>query len=100
MSIYYKSKAVKSARKIFPKIVIRNLREFPYPKNIATQDRNKLIEFVDLMLNYKIKLINQRTPQEKEMLERQIIINNDNIDKLVNKLFGLTNAEVEQIEIV
>ena len=34
-SIYYKARAVKGARTVFPKLLINNLRELPYPKKIA-----------------------------------------------------------------
>jgi hypothetical protein len=46
-SLYYKQRAVKSDRKIFPKVVIRNVREFPYPRTIEPLKRDQLARLVD-----------------------------------------------------
>jgi hypothetical protein len=37
-SIFYKARGVKGARTVFPRLVINNLRELPYPKTIEQKD--------------------------------------------------------------
>lgn len=39
ISLYYKQRAMKSARRVFPKVVIRNLREFPYPAGMRGREK-------------------------------------------------------------
>ena len=45
MSECYRAFAVKAVRKFFPKIVIRNLREFPVPAKLGEAHHNRTLEF-------------------------------------------------------
>jgi methylase of polypeptide subunit release factors len=98
MSLFYKQRAVKSARRIFPKVVIRNLREFPYPSTKDAFKRTKLIQLVDQMLALHQKLAAATIPADKELYRRQIEATDRQIDGLVYELYGLTEEEVGVVE--
>jgi hypothetical protein len=46
-SLFYKTRAVKGARTVFPKVVINNLRELPYPRSIGRKEKTSLVGLVD-----------------------------------------------------
>ncbi len=98
ISLYYKQKAVKSARKIFPKVVIKNLREFPYPKNISKTNQEKMVALIEKILNCNLKFTKLKSPQEKNILQRQIRSIDSQIDQLVYKLYNLTDEEIKIVE--
>ena len=98
ISVFYKNEAVKGARTIFPKIVIKNLREFPYPLKLDAKVTRNLAGFADTMLDLHQRLATARTPQEKTALDRQIAATDIQLDKLVYALYGLTDAEIKIIE--
>jgi hypothetical protein len=50
------------------------------------------------MLDLNKKLHSARTPSEKEMLQRQIDATDQQIDKLVYELYGLTDEEIRIVE--
>ncbi len=98
MSLFYRQKAVKSARKIFPKVVIKNLREFPYPDTGDIDKSNKLIRFVDRMLVLHEELALTKSERDRELYQRQIDATDREIDKLVYELYGLTDEEIKIVE--
>jgi len=98
ISVYYKQKAVKSARKIFPKVVIRNLREFPYPKMITEKNSDFLSNLIERMIELYSKLLAMKSPHEKQTIQRQIDAIDKQIDALVYKLYGLTEEEINIVE--
>jgi TaqI-like C-terminal specificity domain/Eco57I restriction-modification methylase len=98
LSVFYKNQAVKGARTIFPKVVIKNLREFPYPQTLDDKLTSKLAAYTDIMLVLHSKFAAARTPQEKTALERQIAATDSQIDTLVYELYGLTAEEIAIVE--
>ncbi|HUX30543.1 MAG TPA: N-6 DNA methylase [Thiobacillus sp.] len=104
MSEFYRAFAVKAVRKLFPKIVIRNLREFPIPAMLRKAPYNKTPEFnkisalVDLMIGVHKKLSAAKTPQDTTLLQRQIAVTDKKIDQLVYALYGLTDEEIALVE--
>ena len=97
-SLYYKQRAVKSTRKVFPKVVVRNLREFPFPSEISDRQKAKLVAFVDTMLKLHKDLQAAKTNHEKSLIQRQINVTDKQIDQLVYALYGLTDEEIKIIE--
>jgi hypothetical protein len=97
MSIFYKQKAVKSVRKVFPKVVIKNLREFPYPRTIGTDEGKKVVQLVDQHIDLQKRIAAVKTDQEKTALQRQIDATDQQIDQLVYELYGLTEEEIKII---
>lgn len=59
---------------------------------------DKIVSLVDNMLKLNKKLKKTKTPHEKELLERQIKITDNQIDRLVYELYGLTEEEIRVVE--
>jgi hypothetical protein len=95
MSFYYVGRAVKGARKLFPKIVINNLREFPLPHKIETRE---LVALVERMLKLHEDLATAKTPDAQERLQRDIAQTDRAIDQLVYRLYDLTPEEIALVE--
>jgi len=89
ISIYYKEFAVKGARKLFPKVVIRNLREFPFPHKLEQKSMTRLVTLHDGNAKLQMQLASSRTPYEGAALARQIDMTNRMIDQEGYRLFGL-----------
>lgn len=98
ISLFYKNFAVKGARKIFPKIVIKNLREFPFPKKIPSIQAGHLISLGEKMLSLYGQRATAKTPHEQRFLNRQISATDDSIDRVVYELYGLTIDEIKLVE--
>jgi len=98
VSLFYKQRAVKSARKIFPKVVIRNLREFPYLDTSDEAKRTVLIQLVDRTLALHQKLAAVSIPSDKRFYQREIETTDRQIDALVYELYGLTEEEIAIVE--
>ena len=99
MSIFYKQKAVKSVRKVFPKVVIKNPGEFPYPRTIGTDEGKKVVQLVDQHIDLQKRIAAVKTDQEKTALQRQIDAADHQIDQLVYELYGLTEEEIKIISV-
>ncbi|MBI5047942.1 MAG: Eco57I restriction-modification methylase domain-containing protein [Deltaproteobacteria bacterium] len=102
-SSFLKSQNVNLDREAFPKINANTLERFVVPTintsnptDKATHD--KIASLVDNMLKLNIKLKKIKTPHEKELLERQIKITDNQIDRLVYELYGLTEEEIKVVE--
>ncbi len=89
-SLSYRSRAVKSARKIFPKVVIKSLREFPFPKDPSTAATTALAGYADQMRSASITAYGARTPQEGDLAKRERDRLANVIDQAVCALFGLS----------
>ena len=59
---------------------------------------DKMVSLVDRMLDLNKKLQTVKIAHEKELLERQTKITDDQIDRLVYELYGLTEEERKIIE--
>ena len=84
MSMFYKERAVKGARTIFPKVVIKNLREFPHPSVISSIDRSRLVDLAERMLELHKEFAAAKTGDDKQRLQRQIDATDAQIEKLVH----------------
>jgi hypothetical protein len=98
MSFFYKQRAVKSARTIFPKVVIKNLREFPYPSSIPGSVSERLLRFADQALALHEQLVIAKTTHAKTSVVRQIDATNTQIDRLVYDLYDLSHEEIKVVE--
>ena len=59
---------------------------------------DKIVSLVDRMLDLNKKLQAAKIAHEKDLLERQIKITDDQIDRLVYELYGLTEEEIKTVE--
>ena len=73
-----------------------------YPINFSNPtekaQHDKMVTLVESMLELHKRLASAKTPQEKEMLSRQIELTDEAIDKLVYELYGLTEEEIRFVE--
>ncbi len=84
LSFYHVRQTVKGNRKLFPKIVTKDLKNYPIPK-IELLDQSPFIVLVDKILEFKKKA------KDTKALE-------DEIDRMVYELYGLTEEEIEIVE--
>jgi hypothetical protein len=96
-SVFYKAAAVKGARTIFPKVVVNNLHEFPYPSRVPTAMRGELVGLVMQMMVGRADLMKTRTAYERSVLQRQLDATDRRVDDLVLGLFGLAGDEREAV---
>ena len=100
MTFFYKGYGVKGERKLFPKVVIRNLREFPYPAAPARATVSNLAVSYDRIVATKSNLAAARTPHAKEAASRRLDAYQDELDTAVFTLFGATRKVRDAIEAV
>ncbi|RQV94799.1 restriction endonuclease subunit R, partial [bacterium] len=99
--IYQKSSAVFRGgylRFIYQYLVQLPIRviDFSDPADKARHDR--MVALVETMLALHKRLPEVSTPQEKDVIQRQIAATDAQIDKLVYELYGLTKEEIEVVE--
>ena len=100
-SHYYKQAAVKSSRRIFPKVVTKNLREFPFPKDpkaTNTHTYKTLGSLTQTATELHGQLPLARTAHSAKVIERQIAATDRKIDQLVYELYGLTDDDIRVVE--
>ena len=81
MSYYFQLNTAKAVRKLFPKIILKDLRQFPI-KVISIEEQIPFITFVDEIINTK-----------KENLDTTDL--ESQIDQLVYELYDLTEEEIK-----
>src|ERR1019366_7008573 len=82
-----------------PKVLVGDLKNIPIPKLLPTNPTDKsrhdqMVKLVEQMLALHQSLATAKTPQEKTSLERQIPATDQQIDRLVYDLYGLTDEEI------
>lgn len=82
-------------RQFISQLPIRTIN-FDDPADVARHDQ--IVALVEQMLDLNKKLAEAKTPQEKEMLKRQIESTDKQIDQLVYKLYDLTEEEIKIVE--
>jgi hypothetical protein len=90
--MYYKARAVKGARTLFPKLVINNLRELPFPKLIRPRDRKDLVGLVDRMNSLQKELRIAKSEHQREVTNRMVSEVDRKIDALVARLFNVNET--------
>ena len=99
MSVFYKQRAVKSSRTLFPKIVIKDLRTFPcLALDINDKRSSTLVQLTKRAFDLRNQIRDLRAPDDKTRLQRQIDVTDQQIDQLVYELYGLTKEEVAIVE--
>ena len=79
ISYYFMKNTAKSVRKMFPKVILKDLRLFPF-KEIKTESQQPFIEKADLMLS----LNKQKQEKINKFLHR--LESNFDVEKLSNKM--------------
>jgi type I restriction-modification system DNA methylase subunit len=87
----------------FPKTIIKQTRELPFPKidsnNSADKARHdKLVGLVDKMLALMPKLRGAKSESEKTAMQNAVTTTDIEIDRLVYELYSLTEEEIKIVE--
>ena len=103
MSIIFLQVAPKAKKGLFSKVIITDAKRLPFPildeggpQNKTQHD--KIVKEVEKMLLFQEKTKEANTPQDKTALQRQIDATDQQIDKLVYELYGLTEEEINIVE--
>jgi hypothetical protein len=70
--------------------------DFDDPEDVARHDR--MVALVERMLDLHKRLAAAKTPTDKTLLQRQIAATDNEIDRLVYDLYGLTDEEIAIVE--
>ncbi len=87
MSYWFVNTFGKMQRRIFPQFKINELKRFPIVRNVSVKNKQKLVD-----LAQKCQLEKLQNPQA------DITTYESQIDKIIYKLYNLTNAEIKIIE--
>ncbi len=98
LSIFYKSRAVKSSRNIFPKIVIKDLNQFPCIIKADKSIKDNIVSLVDQMLFTQRQLHSVNSESDKKTCQQKADIIDKQINDLVFKLYSLTDEEIKIVE--
>jgi hypothetical protein len=81
-------------KKYIEQLPIKRIDSSPADKAV----HDKIVTLVNIMLDLNKKFHSANTPSEKTMLQRQIDATDQQIDKLVYELYGLTDKEIRIVE--
>jgi len=99
MTVFYRERAVKSIRKLFPKVVINNLREFPYPRNVTLALKSRMVSLAKSITELRRKGDESKTADQAQQQTRRIAALNGEIDRYAYEIFGLSVDEQRLIEL-
>lgn len=87
MSYYFNKTTPKSERKMFPKLILKDLRQFPI---IIPDDKTKMVELADEMLNLhgKEKVANEEILEKLEL----------EVNQMIYQLYNLNSEDINLIE--
>ena len=99
----YISQVSQASKDDFPQVTIRDILSLPFPIINYSNKNNKqcydqLIILVKRILYLNNQLSESKIPQEREVLQRQIETTDNQIDRLIYDLYGLTDEEIEIVE--
>ena len=102
LSFYYRAKSITNKNST-PQLKNSDLDEFPlrvidFGKSSDVEKYNRMVSFVELMLDLNKRFSKVRTPQEKVIVERQIAATDREVDELVYELYELTEEEILIVE--
>ncbi|HBI03545.1 MAG TPA: restriction endonuclease subunit M, partial [Paenibacillaceae bacterium] len=103
ITFYHRKRYLDEFKMRFQKILIKDCRRFPIhtinfanPKDVSLHDRT--VNLVEQMLQLHKDKESARTPQDKELIKRQIEATDKQIDSLVYELYDLTDKEIKIVE--
>ena len=95
LSWLYISTSMIAQKDDFPQVHISALKSLPIPVANNIQQA-RMVSLVERML--ALHKQSPRTPQEQEMVKREIESTDKGIDKLVYELYGLSDEEIRIVE--
>ena len=102
ISFYYTNK-FSNAKRLFPKIPIKNILQLPIPKldlSKPTQkaQHDKMVQLVEQMLDTQKKLHASQSEHDRKHFQQKVDILDKQIDMLVYELYELTPEEIKIVE--
>ncbi len=103
ISFVYPFMSNKMIAQSFPRITVGDLRKLPirpidFKKANEVKNHDKMVSLVDEILELNKKISKIKNPEEKTRIQRQIDSTDEEIDKLVYELYGLTGEEIKIVE--
>lgn len=104
MRYVYRAMIKEAAQNAFPQVKVRSLRMLPI-RSIDFADRaeraahDALVASVDEMIKLQARREDTKTPPDRDILTRLIESLDREIDHIVERLYGLSDKEVAQIEV-
>ena len=94
--------SVLRSKNLFQKILIQNCKKFPIPKidfsnKTEKAAHDKIVQLVDQIIETKKKLATAKIDRDINYYERKCNNIDREINKEVNKLYGLSKDEIEII---
>jgi hypothetical protein len=74
------------------------IRTIDFSNRSENAKHDKMVSFVEQMFELNKKLAGIKNPDEKTRIQRQIDSTDEQIDKLVYDLYGLTTDEIAIVE--
>jgi hypothetical protein len=103
ISKLYLSLVSQATKDDFPQVTIKDILALPF-RNIDFSNadevsrHDKMVDLVERMLDLHKRLAGSKTPDDRTRLEREIKATDDEIDRLVYELYGLTEEEIKIVE--
>ncbi|MDR2966537.1 MAG: Eco57I restriction-modification methylase domain-containing protein [Methanobacteriaceae archaeon] len=94
---FLNKKIGKSLRGGFYSFEGRTIKNYPIIK-LSTDKQDPFIELADKMNQLNKKIANVKSPHEKKLIEKQILISDKRINDFVYDLYGLNDDEIDIIE--
>jgi len=103
ITFYHRSCFLDRSKKTFQKILIQDAKKFPiyipdFGNPVDKAKHDKMVKFVDRMLELHKKLTAAKIPDEKTRIQREITATDSQIDHLVYELYNLTKEEIAIVE--
>ena len=100
---FYHRNTTKLKREGYMEFISKQLINLPihdidFSQSTEKAKYDKMVNLVENMIISQKRLIEARTPQEKESLQREIAATDRQIDQLVYELYGLTGEEIKIVE--
>jgi len=93
----------KNKEKVFAKVLATNLKSIPireidFSNKKDVYNHDKIVSMVEQILKIQKKYHNAKTENEKKIFKKQIDILDNQINQLVDELYGLTEEEIRIVE--
>jgi len=103
LSFLYPRVSTKIVAMSFPRLSVKDIKRLPIRRlNLAgpldKARHDKMVELVEQMLSLHKQLTAAKTDHDKTTLQRQIDATDQQIDRLVYELYGLTEEEIKIVE--
>ena len=96
ISFFHANTSANAFKETFPKVLIKDLLNLPLPKADKTQ-HDQIVQLVETMLQLHADLPDANGAQ-KSALEKRIATTDGQIDALVYRIYGLSDAEIALVE--